>query len=414
MYLTISGSLEKEVSSNTFLTLVEKPYLDSLSEIVFKAIRYLIISNRYPLITKSFWPNGKNFAVCLTHDVDEIRKTYQYITRSIRFLKRLDFAALKNEFISLVSKLKGKDPYWTFDEIIDLEKHLGVRSSFYFLKERGKVKISDKKTWRHLGRRYSFKEPKLVEIIKKLRLGGWEVGLHGSFYSYNDFNLLKKEKEELEEVLGDKVIGIRQHNLNLSIPETWRIHEALGFEYDTTLGSNHYVGFRWGTCFPFYPYDVGSGRFLKVLQIPLHIEDIVVFRYPNPWEVCVRMVEMVQRYGGELTLLWHHSVFNEIDYPSWMKLYKDLVEYCKKKGAWITNASNIAKWWKRREELSPEIEYKKKTVLISSKDSISPLRVHFDKKIDVQPSEGVQVFFKNGSTEIYIESGKTVEIRCLT
>jgi len=184
--------------------------------------------------------------------------------------------------------------------------------------------------------------------MRKLDLEGWEVGLHGSFYSYNDYDLLKREKQELERVLSKKVVGIRQHNLNLSVPETWRIHESLGFEYDTTLGSNHYIGFRWGTCFPFYPIDHEQRRFIRVLQIPLIIEDIALFRYKDPWKKFLEVVNKVKKYGGVLTILWHHSVFNNLEFPSWADMYERMIMYCKKEGAWITNGYEISRWWKMR------------------------------------------------------------------
>jgi len=299
------------------------------------------------------WPRGRKFTVCLTHDVDEIRKTYQYMTRSVRFLKCGNIRGLKNEILSLFEKLRGREPYWTFEEIMDLERRLGVRSTFFFLNESAKVKIFDRGTWRHYGRRYDITDKKVAEIIRTLHSEGWEIGLHGSFYSYKNIKLLKKEKEMLEKVLGAEVKGIRQHNLNLEIPQTWQIHEKLGFEYDSTLGFNDRVGFRWGICYPFHPVD-GEGRPLKLLEIPLAIEDIALFRYDNPWAVCMKMIEEVERKGGVLTVLWHHSVFNELEFPGWAEIYEKLIRVCKEKGAWITTAGEIAKWWKKNER---RIEY---------------------------------------------------------
>lgn len=296
----------------------------------------------------TFWPGGKKFAVCLTHDVDEVKKTYQYLTRSLRYLKTGNMRGLKDEFLSLLQKIKGKEPYWTFEEIMRIERKFGVKSTFFFLNETSKIKIFDKKTWRHYGRRYDFSDRKVAEIIRILHEECWEVGLHGSFYSYNNFDLLKKEKEKLEKVLGVKVVGIRQHNLNLEIPQTWRIHEKLGFEYDTSLGFNDRVGFGGGTCFPFHPVD--GGRTLKLLEIPVAIEDIALFRYKDPWAVCMKMIEEVERKGGVLTVLWHHSVFNELEFPGWAEIYERLIRVCKEKGAWITTAREIARWWSMRGE----------------------------------------------------------------
>ena len=155
-------------------------------------------------------------------------------------------------------------------------------------------------------------------------------------------------KEELEEVLEAKVYGIRQHNLNLDIPNTWKLHEKIGLEYDTTLGFNEFVGFRWGTCFPFYPLDRETAKPLSLLEIPLIIEDIALFSYNNPWEVCMDIINTVEKYNGVLTILWHHSVFNDIEYPRWREVYEKIIKVCKEKNAWVTNAYEVAKWWKKR------------------------------------------------------------------
>ena len=320
----------------------DRPFLDELSDALFNMIRKFVVNDGGAIVWKRFWRNG-SFSLCLTHDVDEIRKTYQFVTRSARFIMRRDFGSLIREIIALVDKLRGKDPYWTFDRIMEIEDRLGVRSSFYFLREKGKVKLRRRKSWRNIGRRYEFTD--VEDVMKNLVDGGWDVGLHGSFDSYMDENLLKSEKEELEKVLGDRIVGIRQHNLNLSIPKTWRIQERLGFEYDTTLGSNKDLSFRWGTCFPFYPID--NCRFSKVLQIPLIVEDIVLMRKERPWNELLRMIEIVKRHGGVLTILWHHSVFGR-DYPGWDEIYEKLIVHCKNEGAWVCSGKQILEWWKFR------------------------------------------------------------------
>jgi len=310
----------------------------------------MIVKKRYEIspTQKIAWPSGRRFALCLTHDVDELQKTYQYVTNSIRSIKRGDIRGLKREFLSFFRKIRGEEPYWTFENTMNLERKLDVKSTFFILNESGKVRLFDRNTWRHYGRRYDITDKKVAEMIRALHSEGWEIGLHGSFYSYKNIDLLKKEKETLEKVLDAEVKGIRQHNLNLEIPHTWRIHEKLGFEYDTSLGFNHRVGFGGGTCFPFHPVD--GGRPLKLLEIPLAIEDVALFRYEKPWEVCMKMIEEVEEKGGVLTVLWHHSVFNELEFPGWADMYEKLIRVCKEKGAWITTAGEIAKWWRMQEE----------------------------------------------------------------
>lgn len=321
------------------------PFVDIYERLLFDALSET--NNKF--VMKPFWPDGKKFTVCLTHDVDEVRKTYQYATRSLRNFKRGEFSKAKKQIKSFVSdKRLGNNPYWTFNRLMEIEENLGVRSTFYFLQEDSEVKLSKPETWRHHGRRYRFDDVEVTKTINKLNSGGWEIGLHGSFHSYNNPKKLQMEKDELERVLGAEVCGIRQHNLNLKIPETWRHHEEIGLEYDTTLGFNDYVGFRYGTSFPFHPLDSSTKKTLSILEIPLVIEDIALFRYDNPWKECVDIINSIESLGGVLTLLWHHSVFNEREYPGWTEMYQKIIGFCKERNAWITTANELNKWWRSR------------------------------------------------------------------
>ena len=130
--------------------LIAVPFADYYCDFLFSCILIAQKNTKIPLVHKSFWPDGKTCAVCLTHDVDEVRKTYQWITYPIKLIKKGKLGNLITPISFSDSKNKWEEPYWTFDEIIHIEGSRGVKSSFYFLKETGKVSSPIKKpgdTW---------------------------------------------------------------------------------------------------------------------------------------------------------------------------------------------------------------------------------------------------------------------------
>lgn len=82
--------------------------------------------------------NDRDFAVLLTHDVDELRK-YRWwrpplysFGRSIK--ERQPGKMLRYAWDWIASSLGIKqDPYWTFDRISELEHKCDFRSAFYFI-----------------------------------------------------------------------------------------------------------------------------------------------------------------------------------------------------------------------------------------------------------------------------------------
>lgn len=383
----LSGHMEKiwkGLSDEESVEISRLPIMDCHEKILFDSIVLAFNKMGIPLVRKDFWPDGKKFAVCLTHDVDEIKKTYQYLTRPLRLLGKGDFKAIRGQAASIRHRISGKEPYWTFDDLIETERRLNVRSTFFFLKESSDVIALKPRTWKHHGRRYHFKQDDVARMIRKLNSGGWEIGLHGSFDSYNDYKRLKAENQELSSVLHEKIAGTRQHNLNLEIPDTWIYHEKIGLEYDTSLGLKNQIGFRWGTSFPFHPVNPDDSKFLGLLEIPLSVMDINLFSSNSSWDDLVLIQGEVEKYSGVLTLLWHHTVFNDNEYPNWGRTYDKIVRYCKKRKAWLATGKEISSWWKKREScgISYDFDFKKNMIRIraASKGREYFLRIHFQFK----------------------------------
>jgi len=288
------------------------------------------------------------FGVCLTHDVDRIHKTYQSVY----------YALTERRLHHLESLFSRSRPYWQFEEIMALEDRLDVRSSFYFLNE--KRLVSDKPpsawlrpaNWIQYTGHYDVTGPSVVDVIRKLDRGGWEVGLHGSFDSYAEPDRLVREKRRLEDVLGHSVTGGRQHYLNLNVPETWRNHRDAGLRYDASFGSSSTVGFdapvpaadtdgsqsaaadtgRVGTGV-FRPFDDDFLVFpLTVMEAPLVEEAGSI---DAAWQKLQELLTEARAEKAIVTVLWHPRLFNETDFPGYRRLYERLIVEAKSLGAWV-------------------------------------------------------------------------------
>jgi peptidoglycan/xylan/chitin deacetylase (PgdA/CDA1 family) len=299
------------------------PVVDYYEKILFDCLSLASNRSKIQLKYKPFWPDGMNFAVCLTHDVDRVHKSYQYFTHFFKYLKRRDFRTAINQIASVAKKMYGNEPYWNFDRIMEIERRLGVRSTFFFLNEQRKARLFSPRKWKLYWGRYDIKDQKIVETIKRLDAEGWEIGVHGSYNSYSDKKLLEEEKTVLEGILGKKVYGISQHYCNLKVPETWEYHEKIGLAYDSTTGFVTDIGFRCGTCHPFHPFNSTEGKTLSVWELPIIIMDNAC-AYKS-WKDITNVVNIVERCNGLLLLRWHQAVFNEQEFPGRSKIYERII-----------------------------------------------------------------------------------------
>ena len=262
-----------------------------------------------------------SLTVCFTHDVDRVYKSYQYFTHDL----------MKKRFANLKSILLRDNPYWLFETIMSIEERHQVRSTFFFLEESIPFDAFSPKSWKLSLGKYKFSSPKVAEVINRLDANGWEIGLHGSYNSYRDSRLLVREKASLENVLGKPIVGIRQHYLNLDIPDTWVKQKNAGFLYDSSFGLKDKVGFPNKSYHPF----INQESSLYIL--PLALMDGYLFsiskNLDDAWNKCLTVIDEAERNCAVMVALWHQRVFDENEFPGYRIMYEKLIVECKRRGA---------------------------------------------------------------------------------
>lgn len=268
--------------------------------------------------------------VALSHDVDRIKKHYQYFTNSFKSLFK---GNIKNALYHY-SSCFGPEPYWNFPEIMKIEENYGVRSTFFILDETIPFKAFDRKNWQLSLGRYKIDNPKIVDAVKTLDKNGWEIGVHGSYLSYNNEQLLKKEKENIENIIGHEIIGTRQHYLNWD-KTTWGIQKNLGFKYDSTWGLTDGIGFKEGKALSFRPFND------YFIEIPLTVMDIPFMATTNRWEKFNSILDEIEQKDGVLVINWHHRVYKEKEFPGFNSSYHRIIKECLARNAKFNTMSEI-------------------------------------------------------------------------
>jgi len=312
---------------------------------------------------KPIWPNNKPYAVCITHDIDHVSRynilqNFETITKAVKTMTRgrmkknlsMGVDSFLNVFCGLT---KSSDPYSNLDLIYNVEKRSNIRSTLFFPPEKVEKRHYSDCVYRFRDK-ITFYDKKICieEIVKIFKRDGFEIGLHSQWYALDSIDDFLKEKTQLENLLNENILSHRAHFLRFDNKRSPEIYKRAGILYDSTLGFNDNIGFRRGTSYPFYLYDINNNKKLDVLEIPLIIQDSAMFVKTKGMrierEMALRYIyeikERVKNTGGVLTVLWHpHEMRNEEYYLTFM----DMIKMLKEDDPWFGTMSEIGEWWKK-------------------------------------------------------------------
>jgi hypothetical protein len=214
-----------------------------------------------------------------------------------------------------------------FDYWMRIEKQFNIRSTFYIYSNI--IKYKSLKSWL-IDPSYNISKNinlqiKLISMLKE----GFQIGLHGSYYSAKDPELLRKERDQLSFYLKHEITHGRQHWLNYYESITPYSHENL-FQTDATIGWNDIMGFRAGIASQYRPYDHLNQRAFNYYCIPQVLMDSQFFDYKNEWNSIAhakRIIDNANHYSNmaHYYISWNPRTAHN-DYQ-WHYIYEELLEY---------------------------------------------------------------------------------------
>ncbi|MFA7055950.1 MAG: hypothetical protein WC155_00135 [Candidatus Cloacimonadales bacterium] len=318
----------------------EVPVVDAYCDILDN-----ILEISLPNYEKGFkWKHDKSFSMSLSHDID-----YWDVWSKEHFSEIMKYnkSRFKNTPIKSLYKIMGHfltkkqfSPVRAMHKILRKEQKEQVRSTNFILVQ----DISDD------ARRAYFANDKYREQLKKVFISS-DVGLHGSPESAYYIKETKKELEKLNKLF-PQPLGYRSHKLSFEYRITFDTLDKMKVKYDSSLGYWEHIGFRAGISFPFYPYDIENDRPFETLEIPLVVMDTTLISEAgmqlNPFTASYRLAKLIiraRKFRSHISILWHNSTFDKIDYPGWGWLYWFLIRYAKKNNGWVCSIDDLYEFW---------------------------------------------------------------------
>jgi hypothetical protein len=279
-------------------------------------------------VVSRVWPGLRlvtpTFSVRVSHDVDTAgRYAFSSFSRLMRtmagdLLRRRDpIRMLEAPLIWCQSKekLHHRDPFNTFNWIMDVSDQYALTSAFYFICGR---------TDPNRDAPYSPRHPAIRKLMRRIHARGHEIGLHPSYNTFRNPDSIVAEARQLREVCEQEGIrqeswGGRMHYLRWDTPATLYGWERAGMTYDSTLSYAELPGFRCGTCLEYPAFDPVAGKALNLRIRPLIAMECTVMapRYMNlgtgmpALDKFTELMDACRAVNGTFTLLWHNTLLQE-------------------------------------------------------------------------------------------------------
>ena len=211
------------------------------------------------------------------------------------------------------------DPFDTFKYLINRQKSVNYKFLFFFL-------VGDYSTF---DKGINPNKKKLVSLIKQVADYAM-VGLKASYFAIEDIQVLKKEKLRIEHILNTTLKASRQSFSKLNLPESYRNLLELDILEDYTMGYTNHVGFRAGTCTPFFFYDLDYEVQTPLKITSYHIMDHALLKNKSLLDkkkFLNEIIKQVKQVNGEFVPVFHNYTFsNDIKWDGFKELFNIILD----------------------------------------------------------------------------------------
>lgn len=319
---------EKKEFFENINILRKKPYLEKIILNISESIKKFFLNNH-----GQFLELEKNKpSLNLTFDIDR-NKFFNWKKDIYHYLKYV-FSKDKfsKEYLNLKKSYRDKDPWDRVDEILTILEDIKMDATFYLF-----VKNKDIFT-----KRYPLSESK--KIFNKVSKNN-TVGLHLSYESFTDNDLIEKEIKMFKTIFKKDRIDVRFHFLNRPDKRVLKIFQKNSVRSDSSLGNRRSSGFYSGLASPFFIEN-------DILQIPVITMDSTLYfeelKGNDHYKTISDLVEDITSINGFFTFIFHPSSLDNIFYKGFSKYLFDVIKKCKEKNFEFLSVEKIVDLYSKR------------------------------------------------------------------
>ena len=211
-----------------------------------------------------------------------------------------------------------KDPYDTFNWIINKQKQVTDKFLFFFLV--GKFSTYDKNI--------SLVKQPFINIIKFVSDYS-KIGLKLSFFALSNLDIIKNEKADIESITNRDLTISRNSFSKVNLPINYRNLIKLNIREDYTMGYVNKIGFRASTCTPFLFYDIDNDIQTPLLINPYNLMDYSLLKinsFLDKKEKVLALINKVKSVNGTFTSVFHNYSFsNEIRWNRFKEIFEIII-----------------------------------------------------------------------------------------
>jgi len=248
-------------------------------------------------------PASVEFKVQPTFDIDaafafEGKGLFRNGTGMLKNLLKGQISRFRERLRVIIGK--SKDPFDTFDRIIDVARNYPETRIFWLLAD-----------YSAFNKNLHPSHPKQTSLIKGLSKH-ITIGIHPGYDSYRNKTAFQREIKRLEDLIEKTVLYSRQHYLRLSLPETYNLLIQHKIYMDFTMGYAETTGFRIGTarCIPWYNLrdnEISSLQLQPFCYMDGTLNEYLKMPPEQAIEEVQRLKQLVRSYGGTFCFIWHNE-----------------------------------------------------------------------------------------------------------
>ena len=264
--------------------------------------------------------------VFLSHDIDAVYSGW--LENGVANAKSLNLGSI---FRSVSKHISGNPEWFNFNEIMELERTFGAKSTFFWIVANNKVPGVGKNA------DYDLNSSKISGVLEFIEASEFDNGIHKSLNNTS----LRQETE----VFNREILANRYHYLKFNFPDLIKEMEESGLKMDASLGYAEKHGFRNGYSLPFVPFNLEANRPSTFVEVPLLIMDATFSRYYHlsKKQAIEEIIDFMEsnEFNALLSVLWHNTHFVGNKYKGYREVYESTLRWIKDRNLQVVGPKEI-------------------------------------------------------------------------